>query len=572
MTKKSFIKNTIFLLTIQMLLLIMVLFGSIYSSYQSAMENVEEMADGFLQVYGKELDNKINNTEQLLSSLLYGNRQYNLLKSADESNRYFAAVELKKQLQEHMNYNKSCDMVVIAESDYEICIDAESNVILYPERETIRKYVLESAGKGRGKAEWSYIEANGRPYIYRMYIWQKCAVGAFIEVDNFMRTAEESHLENMALMLTDAEGCLLGGYRTEYTQWEVGDTIKDTPYAGWVDRCYELAEGSFRLHLLTGIIDFGGQMQSSMITLLVIIVCSVIFTTIIVIYIRSQILMPMRNMQQQMEKIQDGQLDLRMEENYQNVEFNTLKDTFNNLMDEILHLKIQKYEKQLALQENELKCVKLQIRPHFFLNAMTTISSLSIQGKTEEIKIYIDALSKNIRYMFGPGLHTVTVEEEIRHVENYFEMQALKYPNCVFHFIEMEPEAEGWLIPQMIIHTIIENEYKYAVSVDTMLTILIKIAVVSVDGEEMLSIEIEDDGKGYPQEVLEQFASKTETPTRSGNRIGLWSIRRMLELMYERENLLKISNIEPHGCLNQFLIPKEPVHEIKMDTSANKID
>ena len=572
MKKKSFINNTIFLLTIQMLLLVMVLLGSVYSTYQSAMENVEEMVDGFLQVYGKELDNKIDNTEQLLASLLYGNRQYNLLKSADESSRYFAAVELKEQLQEHMNYNESCDMVVIAASDYEICIDAESRVILYTDRETIRKYVLESAGKARGRAEWSYIEVNGRLYIYRMYIWQRCAVGAFIAADNFMRTAEESNLENIALMLTDANGRLLGEYRTDYTQWKIGDTIKDTPYAGWVDRGYELADGSFRLHLLTRIIDAGAQMQSGMITLLIIIICSVVCATIIVVYIRRQILMPMTNMQQQMEKIQDGQLDLRIEENYENVEFNTLKNTFNNLMDEIFYLKIQKYEKQLALQENELKCVKLQIRPHFFLNAMTTISSLSIKGKTEEIKIYIEALSKNIRYMFGSGLHTVAIDEEIRHVENYFEMQALKYPNCVFHFIEMEQEAEGWLIPQMIIHTIVENEYKYAVSVDEVLTILIKIAVVTVDGEEMLSIEIEDDGKGYPQDVLTQFVSGTETPTRSGNRVGLWSIRRMLELMYERENLFQISNIEPHGCLNKFLIPKEPLHEIKMDTSANKMD
>ena len=572
MKKKSFIKNTIFLLTIQMLLLIMVLFGSIYNSYQSGTENVEEMAAGFLQVYGKELDNKIDNTEQLLASLLYGNRQYNLLKSADESSRYFAAVELKKQLQEHMIYNQSCDMVVVAESDYEICIDAENKVLLYTDRETIRQYVLESAAKGSGKAAWSYIDINGHAYIYRMYIWQKCAVGAFIAVDNFMLTAEESNLENMVLMLTDVDGKLLGGYRTEHTLWKVGDDIKETSYAGWTDRDYELANGCFKLHLLTGIIDYSGQMQSGMITLLIIIACSVLFTTIIVIYIRGQILLPMKNMQLHMEEIQSGQLDLRMEENYQNIEFNMLKATFNNLMDEILHLKIQKYEKQLALQENELKCVKLQIRPHFFLNAMTTISSLSMQEKTDEIKIYIDALSKNIRYMFGSGLHTVTIDEEIRHVENYFEMQALKYPNCVFHFIEMEPEAEGWLIPQMIIHTIIENEYKYAVSVDSVLTILIKIGVVSVDGEEMLSIEIEDDGKGYPQDVLNQFKNRAEGSTGRGDRIGLWSIRRMLELMYERENLFELSNIEPHGCLNRFLIPKEPVHEIKMDTSANKID
>ena len=143
-------------------------------------------------------------------------------------------------------------------------------------------------------------------------------------------------------------------------------------------------------------------MQSGMINLLIIIICSVVCATIIVVYIRRQILMPMTNMQQQMEKIQDGQLDLRIEENYENVEFNTLKNTFNNLMDEIFYLKIQKYEKQLALQENELKCVKLQIRPHFFLNAMTTISSLSIKDFIESLLYTIGGMP--ILYIWGYGL------------------------------------------------------------------------------------------------------------------------------------------------------------------------
>ena len=58
-----------------------------------------------------------------------------------------------------------------------------------------------------------------------------------------------------------------------------------------------------------------------------------------------------------------------------------MKDTFNELADEIANLRIQSYEKQIDLQETELKCVRLQIRPHFFLNAMTTISSLSQREK-----------------------------------------------------------------------------------------------------------------------------------------------------------------------------------------------
>ena len=55
----------------------------------------------------------------------------------------------------------------------------------------------------------------------------------------------------------------------------------------------------------------------------------------------------------------------------------------------------------------------------------------------------MDALSRNIRYMFKSGLHTVPVEEEIRHIENYFEMQECKYPGCIFHFIDLPQALRG---------------------------------------------------------------------------------------------------------------------------------
>lgn len=93
--------------------------------------------------------------------------------------------------------------------------------------------------------------------------------------------------------------------------------------------------------------------------------------------------------------MKDGDYNLRIEENYSNQEFTLLKNTFNHLMDEIVGLKIQSYEKQIDLQETELRCVRLQLKPHFFLNAMTTISSLSQQAKNQEIQqLYCSSVQK----------------------------------------------------------------------------------------------------------------------------------------------------------------------------------
>jgi len=93
------------------------------------------------------------------------------------------------------------------------------------------------------------------------------------------------------------------------------------------------------------------------------------------------------------------------------------------------------------------------------------------------------------------------------------------------------------------------------------LTVLIKVSLDEHNGQTMLLLEIEDDGKGYPRDVLRYMNGQGRPRTTDGTRVGLWSVKRMLELMYERGDLLELKNIEPHGCLNKIWIPSEPVHE-----------
>ena len=90
-------------------------------------------------------------------------------------------------------------------------------------------------------------------------------------------------------------------------------------------------------------------------------------------------------------------------------------------------------------------------------------------------------------------------------------------------------------------------------------------------GERMLCLQIEDDGRGYPEDVLRNFREDKEVANHSGERVGLRSIRRMLALMYEREDLFEISNVSPYGCRNTFRIPLHPVQEVKVPEADETI-
>jgi len=288
-----------------------------------------------------------------------------------------------------------------------------------------------------------------------------------------------------------------------------------------------------------------------------------VFSLLLVRYMRRQVLAPLDDMTENLRQMQESARPLRIETSYDNREFTILRDTFNTLMQENIELQLKTYAHNLELRDTELRCIRLQLRPHFFLNAMTTISSLSMQGRNEEIRRYIDVLSKNVRYMFKSGLHTVPLGEELQNVQAYIDMQELKYPGSVFYCATCGPTLENWPIPQMLIHTVIENEYKHTVSVDSMVAILVHIQQVEQNGEPMLCIEIEDDGKGYPPEILQEFAmpEASAAPNGDGSHLGLRSLRTMLRLMYERADLMQLQNVTPHGAKARFLIPKCAVCE-----------
>ncbi|NLO84607.1 MAG: histidine kinase, partial [Clostridiales bacterium] len=485
-----------------------------------------------------------------------------LLKSDEESKRVYALQRIKNYIRNLMAQDPSVSCLVVADAEYDLCIDAGVATVGYWNTEYLREYAKDSIHKSDNPRTWTFVDLNGSVYLCKQFVYDGRVVAAFTSTAELLKMALAVGDDGQTFVLTDTDGMIVGFSGKEMDAVQLGVNVEDAfgNFASVVG--YEIAPQQIYLYNHVHSVVIWNQTRIGMLVSLAVTLVTFIFGVVLVGYLRREILVPTKRMTEVISRIDQGEHELRLLDEVGTIEFSQLQSSFNRLMDEIMNLKIQGYEKLIEMQDMELRSIRLQIHPHFFLNAISTISSLSMQGKDAEIKTYVDALSKNIRYMFKSGLHTVPVREEIRHVENYFEMQECKYPNCIFHFIELPIELEHWPVPQMVIQTFIENEYKYAVSVDAMLTILIRISLREYKGEEMLLIRIEDDGKGYPQDVLHYMSGEETRPANDGSRVGLWGVKRMMTLMYERDDLLELSNIKPHGCMNRIWIPKEPVHEM----------
>ena len=123
MKKKSFIRKTIFMLGIQCILLFVVFISYLMISYYNAAKSLEQNMYNFVQIYGKELDNKIANADMLLERLIYKNSDYDMLQSENANERYYAMMNIKNMIEEQLAFDPYVDAVVIAESKYESCLD-----------------------------------------------------------------------------------------------------------------------------------------------------------------------------------------------------------------------------------------------------------------------------------------------------------------------------------------------------------------------------------------------------------------------------------------------------------------
>ena len=564
MKEKSFLHTLNLMMRILLCLIAAVMVVFILASYNGAVGQQKIELQNYAEIYRSQIEGKISQATALLSELVYDNPDLDLLRSEQEAERQYAAVSLFNDMYSLMSVNQCPDYLVAVEADQNTIVAVKGSSVSLQEDEAIKAFALECAQKGDIFWTWDVVPIEGKTFLYRALTKESRVVMTLLSTDTLLGTVPVENLEYNSFFLADAAGNILDSVGV-LAEERVGDTVEDLRAAHTLHQA-ELLSGELSLYACQDKLGFFQQMSSYVVLLFLIILSLLAFGLYYSKRIRVELLQPMEQMTREMEHIQQGQLDLRISTESDSVEFRTLVDAFNRLVDEIVNLKIQYYEKQLALLDTEQKYIRLQIKPHFFLNAMSTIVGLSRVGKNDEIATYIGALSKNIRYMFSSGLHTVPLQEEIRHVENYFAVQELRYPDGVLYFVDMDDEVRDWPVPQMLIHTLVENEYKYAVSPGRQTMVLIKLQKAQWQGEEMLLIQVEDDGKGFPAAVLASINGDEAAPAGDGTRVGLYSIRRLLELMYDRKGLFVLSNVEPHGAMNQVYIPAHPVNETKHDT------
>ena len=176
------------------------------------------------------------------------------------------------------------------------------------------------------------------------------------------------------------------------------------------------------------------------------------------------------------------------------------------------------------LQDAEIKSLQAQVNPHFFFNAMNTISAL-VRIDHEKARQLLLQMSQFFRSnLQGARNNTITISKELEQVRAYIALEQARYPD---HFIiecDIPEQYESALVPPFVIQILVENAIKHAFTNrkdDNRIW-------VKVTGEQhKIKLSVKDNGQGIPEGKLGTIG-KVIVESQSGTGSALENLNRRL--------------------------------------------
>ena len=189
--------------------------------------------------------------------------------------------------------------------------------------------------------------------------------------------------------------------------------------------------------------------------------------------------------------------------------------------------------KRLVAQA-ELRALQSQIHPHFLFNALNTLYG-AIPREAEGARRTVLNLADIFRYFLQTDRTYIALEEELRIVQAYLEIESLRLGPKLRTEIVVAAEAMSVRIPVLSIQPLVENAVKHGVAAKAEGG-LVRLEAILEDGK--LRVRVSDSGAGFTAEGA------------NGRGVGLDNVRQRLRLCYGPDSDLKIDSSEDGACVH----------------------
>lgn len=186
-------------------------------------------------------------------------------------------------------------------------------------------------------------------------------------------------------------------------------------------------------------------------------------------------------------------------------------------------------EKELRLTKekvaSELKTLKAQLNPHFLFNTLNNIYVLSLDNSPKTPRA-IEKLSKILDHvLYRCNTKYVSLSSEIELIENYIELEKLRYDDRLEINLNNHIEQDGEIAP-LILLSLVENAFKHGAGEDS--------------GSPKIEINLYNSNEEFVFVISNTVATESDRLERTP--IGLKNIKKQLDLIYPNRFALHIDN------------------------------
>lgn len=253
-----------------------------------------------------------------------------------------------------------------------------------------------------------------------------------------------------------------------------------------------------------------------------------------------------------MGTVQSGDLDAQFKDN-SNDEIGKLSQAFQYMMHELKNLMAQQYRSGKAVKSAQLKALQAQINPHFLYNTLDLINWEAMDHNAPEIADVAQSLAQFYRISLNKGRQLVTVEEEIKLVQAYVNIENKHFEGAISLDIAIPAEIMKCTCINIILQPLVENAIMHSLAKDpSMQEISISIHAQMQEGDILFSII--DDGKGMTQAQIDSIL-ETEHAGAGTNGYGVKNIDARIKLRYGEEYGLVYHSIPGQGTTVFMRIP-----------------
>ena len=237
---------------------------------------------------------------------------------------------------------------------------------------------------------------------------------------------------------------------------------------------------------------------------------------------------PINDMIVSAQSISWSNLDMKTLEGNDENEIMALNNTFKETL--------KRLSKSMQLELGaRLNALQSQMNPHFLYNTLSVISASADQQ--EKVERMCSRLSDMLRYstVYEEESNS-TLEDEVRHTENYLELMKDRYEENLIYNIEEAGELECVKVPRVILQPIVENCFKHGFG-ENGFPWIIHVAVTTSYGH--WRIHVRNNGRPFQERDLTELNEKVEGFLKGEQKkisgIGLTNTIIRLRLLYEEQ-------------------------------------